>query len=99
MPKLTKRFVESRKPEGKRMVVFDDRLPGFGLRVMPGGKRFYFVQYRNAYGRSRWFTIGMHGKVTADGARKMARKVLDAAGNGADPASERKAFREAPIVN
>ena len=99
MPKLTKRFVESRKPTGKRLVVFDDKLSGFGLRVMPSGKRFYFVQYRNKHGRSRWFTIDMHGKVTADGARKTARKVLHAVSEGADPAGERRTFRDAPIVD
>ncbi len=98
MPKLTKRVVEGVLPTAGNVVVFDDRIPGFGVRVLPSGKRSYFVQYRNAHGRSRWFTIGIHGKVTVDGARKFARKVLDAVHDGKDPAAERKAFREAPTV-
>jgi integrase len=99
MPKLTKRVVEGVKPAAGNVVVFDDQMPGFGVRVLPSGKRSYFVQYRNSHGRSRWFTIGIHGKVTVDGARKTARKVLDAVHDGKDPAAERRAFREAPMVS
>ncbi len=97
--KLTKRFVESRPKGEKAAVFFDEKLSGFGLRVMPSGKRFYFVQYRNAHGRSRWFTIGQHGKVTPAGARKLAGRVLEAVSNGKDPAGERLAFRDAPTVD
>jgi integrase len=99
MPKLTKRFVEAQRPTAGNLVFFDDQMPGFGVRVMPSGKRSYFVQYRNRHGRSRWFTIGLHGKVTADGARKIARKVLDAVQDGKDPAGEREAFRQAPTMS
>lgn len=69
---LTKRYVESLKPAGAPVVVFDAGLAGFGVRVMPSGHRSYFVQYRNKEGRSRWYTIGAHGKVTVDQARTIA---------------------------
>jgi hypothetical protein len=98
--KLTKRTVES-LPSGARAVVwYDDKLAGFGVRVMPTGRRFYFVRYRNKHGRSRWFTIGEHGKVTADAARAKAQRVLQTvAVDGNDPSGEREAFRAAPTVN
>jgi Arm DNA-binding domain/Phage integrase, N-terminal SAM-like domain len=101
--KLTKRSVESLAPAAKPVVHYDDRLAGFGVRVMPGGRRFYFVyfvRYRNKHGRSRWFTIGPHGKITADAARTMAQRILQTvAVDGRDPSSEREAFRVAPTVN
>jgi hypothetical protein len=30
----------------KDYIVFDGEQPGFGVRVMPNGKRFYLIQYR-----------------------------------------------------
>jgi integrase len=97
--KLTKRWVESLPTSAGAGVWYDDRLAGFGVRVMPSGRRFYFVRYRNKHGRSRWFTIGEHGKVTADAARMMAQRILQTvAVDGSDPSGEREAFRAAPTV-
>jgi hypothetical protein len=97
--RLTKRYVESLKPlAAKNLLRFDDRLPGFGIRVMVSGRRFYFVRYRNKHGRSRWFTLGEHGKLTADEARIKAQRVLVAATDGHDPSGEREAFPLVPTV-
>src|SRR5216683_761973 len=93
---LTKRYVDSLKPAAKSVLAFDASLAGFGIRVMPSGHRSYFVQYRNKHGRSRWFTIGAHGPMTVDEARKIAKDVLHAVAEGKDPADARKAFRNAP---
>ncbi len=99
MPKLTKRFVESVRPTAGDQVIFDDALPGFGLRVLPSGVRSYLVQYRNKQGRSRRLTIGKHGKITVDGARKAALRIFDAVRAGKDPVAERRAYIDAPLVN
>ena len=99
MPKLTKRFVESVKASSEDQVIFDDNIPGFGLRVLSSGVRSYLVQYRNRQGRSRRLTIGKHGKVTADGARKDALRIFDAVRAGKDPVAERRAYIDAPLVN
>jgi integrase len=85
---------------GPPAVWYDDKLAGFGVRVMPSGRRFYFARYRNKHGRSRWFTIGEHGKVTAEAARAKAQRVLQTlVVDGSDPSGEREAFRTAPNVN
>jgi integrase len=98
--KLTKRSVESLSAAATAVVWYDDKLAGFGVRVMPSGRRFYFARYRNKHGRSRWFTIGEHGKVTADAARAKAQRILQAvAVDSLDPSAEREAFRVAPTVN
>ena len=99
MPKLTKRFVESVKLATEDQVIFDDEIPGFGLRVLSSGVRSYLVQYRNKQGRSRRLTIGKHGKITADKARKDALLIFDAVRGGKDPVAERRAYIDAPIVN
>ena len=99
MSKLTKRSVESFEPASAAVVRYDDKLAGFGVRVMPSGRRYYFVRYRNKHGRDRWFTIGEHGKITVDGARSKARQIFQAVADGDDPSSEREAFRTAPTVN
>lgn len=39
MVKLTKRAVEAAAPRTKNYILWDDDLPGFGLRVFPSGKR------------------------------------------------------------
>jgi integrase len=98
--RVTKRAVDSLARADEALVWYDNKLAGFGVRVMPSGRRFYFVRYRNKYGRSRWFTIGEHGKITADAARTMAQRVLQTvAVDGRDPSAEREAFRVAPTVD
>jgi hypothetical protein len=46
MVKITKRIVEAAEAREKDYLIWDDELPGFGLRVFNSGKRSYVIQYR-----------------------------------------------------
>ena len=94
MPKITKRLLDSLKPDPARDLYFwDDELTGFGLRLKPSGVTSYMIQYRTAEGISKRYTIGKHGVLTPDEARKLAKDKLAEVTKGGDPASEKKALR------
>jgi integrase len=98
--KLSKTVVERIKAAGQDVVVWDDALPGFGVRVKPSGVRSYIIQYRNRdTGASKRLTIGQHGPLlTFDQAKKQARATLADAMRGGDPVEMRKTARRAPTV-
>ena len=101
MTKLTKRAVGAAEPRAKEYVIWDEGLAGFGLRVMPTGRRTYIVQYRVGGGRaarSRKASLGRHGLLSPDQARLLARDWLTKAAQGNDPAAERAASTRAPTM-
>lgn len=96
--KLTKRSIEQLSVKEKDYIVFDCELPGFGVRVMPSGRRFFLVQYRRN-GRSRRVMLGMFGPVTAEIARKEATRLLgNVRGADGDPAADRDRERQSITV-
>lgn len=97
MTKLTKRTVDAAISEGKDFFIWDDDLPGFGLRVFASGKRSYLVQYR-AGGRTRRYTIGLHGVWTPETARQEAKIQLGRIAKGDNPAEERQLNHRAITV-
>lgn len=97
MPKLTKRAVEALPLEAKDYFVWDSQIAGFGVRVMPSGAKTYQAQYRKG-GRSRRVSIGRHGKITVDEARKLAKEIMGQVAKGENPAEEIAQHRRAPTV-
>ncbi|WP_247457527.1 Arm DNA-binding domain-containing protein [Bradyrhizobium sp. 2] len=96
--KITKRSVEALKVTSKDYIAFDTGLPGFGVRVMPSGKRFFLVQYRRR-GRMRRVMIGQFGIVTAELARREATiKLGSVRGADGDPAALRDADRQSTTM-
>jgi integrase len=96
--RLTKLVVDGLKSAAKDLVVWDRDLKGFGVKVTPTGKKIYFAFYRTSSGKQRKPTIGLHGKVTAEEARQIARKWIAAAISGHDISAERQEARAALLV-
>lgn len=78
---ITKRTVDAAIPQARDLFIWDSALPGFGLKVSPGGSKTYVYQYRIAKPGAaertapRRYTIGRHGKLTPDQARARAREL------------------------
>jgi integrase len=80
-------------PAGKSdLILFDDDLKGFGIRLRAGGKRVWIVQYRVG-AKQRRETLGDVNKLDADQARKAARDLLAKVTLGGDPQADKVAAR------
>lgn len=97
MPKLTKRIVDAAEIRASEYFIWDDDIPGFGLRVLPSKRKSYIVQYR-AGRRSRRMSLGLSTVLTCEQARARAIAIIAAAKNGEDPAAKRDADRQAVTV-
>ena len=95
--RLSKRLVESTDIRPVEYMLWDSDLAGFGIRIMPSGRRSYLVQYRIGT-RSRRLSLGAHGILTAEQARSLAVQALAAVKAGGDPAEDRKQRRHALTV-
>lgn len=97
--RITKRTVDGLKPD---TIVWDETMPGFGIRCLPSGRKVYVLKYRAGTGRKarqRWLTIGMHGAPwTPETARKEAGRKLGAVRLGDDPAGQKEEERTAETV-
>jgi integrase len=98
MPKLTKRIVDDAIPHESPYFLWCSELPGFGVRVFPTGKRIYYADYRNTEGTRRRMSLGHHGKLTTEEARKEAMKTLGGVLRGEDPVEERTTRRSSLTV-
>jgi integrase len=95
VPKLSKRTVTAARPNPIHdVILWDDALTGFGLRVWPSGRKVFIIQYRNAQGRIRRVNVGKFGRLTADEGRQLAKKLLANVHSGGDPAEERGRARK-----
>jgi integrase len=98
--KITKRMVDAAKPGDTNRFLWDTELKGFGLKITPAGLKVYILQYRKG-GRgatTKRVTIGRHGALTAEQARKIASRLTSTIAAGGDPAAARAAQKGAPTV-
>ena len=73
--RIRQRIVNRLFVDDRDTVFWDRDLPGFGVRVYPSGTKVYVVQARGQ-GRSRRITLGRHGALSADEARRQAARLI-----------------------
>lgn len=99
MPNISKRVVDAAKPTEERFIVWDDKLKGFGLLVLPSGVKSFIFDYRTVEGRKRRVTIAKVGGLTPDQAREKAEELSrQVRKEQRDPLAEKSAAREALTV-
>ena len=91
---LTNTKAREAKPKAARYEITCEALPGFILRVLPTGKKVFFVRYRDAAGKDHRERLGLMAPgYGVDEARRAAMKVLAHAGD-ADATPEPTPRRE-----
>jgi integrase len=80
------------QPGKAELIVFDDDLPGFGIRLRAGGKRTWVVQYRVGR-KQRRLTLGSTAAIALDQARSEARKTLAKVHLAQDPQADKTRLR------
>jgi hypothetical protein len=95
--KLTDRSIAAPIPAGKAdHIVFDSRVPGFGLRSR-GDARTWIFQYKIT-GHTRRMVIGKATAIKAEKALAVARGLYQRVMDGGDPKNERE-LRRAEAAN
>ncbi len=84
--RLTQRRVDALKPHTKTCDIRDTDIKGFGIRILPSGRKRYFL-HSQVDGKRVWHAIGDAEDITLDHARTQARSMLGSRRSGEDPAS------------
>jgi integrase len=98
--RLTKQTVNAIAPGPKDRLVWDARLPGFGLKVTPAGSKVFVYQYRlgGRAAKVRRYTIGKYGALTPDKARCEAERLAMLVAQGIDPQRQKVERQRQAIV-
>jgi integrase len=96
--KLTETMIDKARlgPKQKQEILWDTAVTGFGLRILAGGSKTFWYQYRPPGGRSvssRMVRIGSFPSISLADARKAARSFAGAVARGEDPAAEKQEER------
>jgi hypothetical protein len=85
------KLVKEEIPASGSAIIWDSRLGGFGLRLTAGGVASFVLNYRNAEGRERRYTVGRWPEWSADAAYSEAVGLKQDIKRGADPLEKKKA--------
>ena len=85
--RLTQRRVDALKPHRRACDIRDAEIKGFGVRILPSGRKRYFL-HSQIDGNRVWHAIGDADDITLECARTQARALLVSRRNGGEPASE-----------
>ena len=84
---ISRRTVEALKVD-KDTIFWDSELAGFGVRVHPTGRKVYIVQTRAGGKAAKRVTVGRHGVITPEEARRRAALIVARIKAGEDPVPE-----------
>src|SRR4051794_26249711 len=88
--KITKRTVDALASG----ILADTEIKGFVARRLDSGAATYGFRYRDkTTGKQRWIALGLHGAITADEARGLAKKRAGEVADARDPAAEQEESR------
>ena len=89
---INKTSVDATQPGATDKMLWDDKIKGFGVKVTPAGTKIYLFQYRigGRGAKTRRFTIGKHGALTPDKARREADRIHILVRQGIDPQAEKQ---------
>lgn len=90
--KISKTRVDRLEPG---QILYDTEIKGFVARALKSGKVSYGYRYRNRGGASKWLGLGLHGSITAEKARELAKKRAGEVADSRDPVAEQEEAREA----
>ena len=74
----------------KVLRVWDNDIKGFGVLIYPSGRRSYCIRYRNTDRIEKMHKLGVHGHITAEEARVLAKQKLGEVAKGEDPSTQKK---------
>jgi hypothetical protein len=75
-------------PPKTEIIVFDDDVPGFGVRAHLSGSKVFIVQY-SVGNKQRRISLGKIETLEVDTARLKAKEILAAVRKGQDPAGDK----------
>jgi hypothetical protein len=81
-------------PPKTEIIVFDDDVPGFGVRASLSGWKVFIVQY-SIGNKQRRISLGNVDEVNVDEARQQAREILVAVRMGKYPAGDERPWPDA----
>jgi integrase len=87
--KITKRAVDALTAGA---ILADSEIKGFVARRLPSGAITYGYRYRTNH-KQRWLPLGLHGRITPDEARGLAKRAAGDVARGHDPQAERTEAR------
>src|SRR5215472_14068113 len=96
--KLTETMITKARlgAQQKQKILWDTAVTGFGLRILAGGSKTFWFQYRPPGGRSvssHMIRIGLWPTTSLNDARKIAKGYAGAVAGGKDPAAEKQEER------
>ncbi len=93
--KITQSIVANFQAAAQDIIVVDNTLPGFILRIRPTGTKIWYFRYRTAGGPQRRLVLGRYPGVGAAAARQLALQAAGDVARGVDVLVRKREVRAA----